>query len=119
MHFLLERLFADHGSEAILQMTDSALHETVAGLIRGVYTAEFRWGRGQDAAYSSHSPPPCRFGLCFVAPCKGGAFQSDFVPAYFELMLERPRRADPCRMAAVTVVGEIDRVDIMDRDGQR
>lgn len=122
MHFLLERLFADHGSEAILQMTDSVLHETVAGLIREYTRLNFGGDANKTPRFLAQLHRLAGSACVLLRHVAEELSQSDFVPAYFELDVGKqtaPYRIPLPDGSAVTVVGKIDRVDIMDRDGKR
>ena len=122
MHFLLERLFAEYGSQAILSMTDAVLLETVTELIREYTRQNFGGDADKTPRFLSQLRRLADSACVLLRHVAQELSQSAFVPERFEL--EIGKDAAPFRIplpdgTAVTVIGKIDRVDVMERDSER
>lgn len=122
MHFLLERLFAENGSRAVLKMTEEALLNTVTDLIREYTRLNFGGDADKTPRFLAQLRRLAASACVLLRHVAEELSQSDFVPARFELDIGK--EAAPFRIplpdgSAVTVIGKIDRVDVMEREGMR
>lgn len=124
MHFLLENLFRTFGSEQINAMSKQELKEKITYVINQYI--ELKMGGSQDK-----TP---RFNFLFgrladsaqvvISHIAQELAQSSFKPAAYELELKEGSDFPPLTINlpggdSVTIDGKIDRVDIMEKNGER
>ena len=122
MHYLLQRLFRDLGSQKILAMSPEELQKRIGGFL-GEYVEKMYGGLGTKtpryAYLVSRVADSARIVAVHIAE---ELAQSGFRPVDFELPIGDSVGALRIPLpdgGEVRVDGKIDRVDIMDRDGVR
>ena len=122
MHFLLQRLFQEIGAEAILAMEPEALHRTILGFLEEYVRETFGGMETKTPRFAylvSRIADSAQIVAIHVAK---ELAQSRFHPADFELEIGGSVGALSIPLpdgGAVQVDGKIDRVDLMDRGGER
>ncbi|HEX3037942.1 MAG TPA: PD-(D/E)XK nuclease family protein [Oscillospiraceae bacterium] len=124
MHFLLENMFRTFGSEQIHVMSKQELKEKITAAINQYI--EIKMGGSQDKT------PRFNFLFCrladsaqvIVSHIAAELSQSEFKPAAYELELKEGSEFPPLTIHSakgetVTIDGKIDRVDIMEKNGER
>ncbi|MBE6822430.1 PD-(D/E)XK nuclease family protein [Caproiciproducens sp. LBM24188] len=123
MHYLLEHLFRDFGSEALLAMTQEELTQEIHRLLT-IYVESKLGGAANKSPrflYLFHRlTDTARVVALHIAQ---ELAQSEFTPEDFELVIG-PEGIPPLRIplpdgGSVEINGKIDRVDLMTRDGVR
>ncbi|HEX3037945.1 MAG TPA: PD-(D/E)XK nuclease family protein [Oscillospiraceae bacterium] len=124
MHFLLENMFRTFGSEQIHAMSKQELKTKITAAINQYI--EIKMGGSQDK-----TP---RFNFLFgrladsaqviISHIAAELSQSEFKPAAYELELKEGSEFPPLTIHSqngetVTIDGKIDRVDIMEKNGER
>jgi ATP-dependent helicase/nuclease subunit B len=122
MHFLLQRLFQGIGAEKILAMKPDELHEAIVGFLDEYVRETFGGMETKTPRFAYLVSRIADSAQTVALHVARELSQSEFSPADFELEIGGSVGALSIPLpegGTVRVDGKIDRVDLMDRDGER
>lgn len=122
MHFLLQRLFRDLGSETILSLSDEELHRQIVGFLEEYEEETFGGMQAKTPRFSYLVSRIADSAQTVALHIAEELSQSGFHPADFELEIGSSvgELAIPLPDGGTAYVdGKIDRVDLMEKDGVR
>ncbi len=123
IHYCLEILLSEHDRDTLAQMSDSTLHAKIAE-ITARYTEEKMGGTEGKTARLSYLLDRLQVSVFDVVKRLIAEFSvSAFVPAAFELSVAPDGEIAPYRLplpdgGSVRIIGSVDRVDTMQKDGK-
>lgn len=122
MHYLLERLFREVGSERIVSAKPAELRKTIVGFLNSYAQAKLGGLKNRTPRFSYLVSRLADAAMAVASHIAEELEQSDFDPADFELGIgeDIPPLVIPLPDGgSVRIDGKVDRVDLMDRDGVR